>query len=342
MINSDWKKFWKDQNRTLEIYFDFLIVEKGLSQNTIFSYKRDFKLLCMYIFNSTWFEKNVLPKRKKNLNLSIDYITNKKRLIPLRNLNHDILKNFFYQLEKNGFKSTSRARFHSTLKQFYAFEVKQKNISENPIEFIDKPSVRRSLPKILTATDIESLLNYIRKNPSKNDSKAKLKKKKKIKCLIEILYSTGLRVSELINLKIEDIDLNKRTLVIFGKGGKERNAYFTAKASKAIKEWIDITPQSTEFLFPSHGVSGHITRDSVNKILSEISNELGFDSNQLTPHKLRHAFATHLLNKGADLRVIQQLLGHSNVSTTEIYTHILDSETVETVLRNHPLGKSLS
>ena len=146
----------------------------------------------------------------------------------------------------------------------------------------------------------------------------------------------------MINLKIGDIDLNKRTLVVFGKGGKERNAYFTAKASKAIKEWLNCNPDSSEFLFPSHGVSGHITRDSVNKILSEISIELGLDNNQLTPHKLRHAFATHMLNKGADIRVIQQLLGHSNVSTTEIYTHILDSETVETVLKNHPLGKSLS
>ena len=342
MIYSDWEKFWRDQNRILEIFFDFLIIEKGLSQNTIFSYKRDFKLLCIYLFDSHWFKKNVSPRRKKNFYESINNQSSKKNLISLRQLNHNILRDFFYQLENNGFKNTSRARFHSTLKQFYNYELKQKNVDENPIEFIDKPNVKRNLPTILNENDIDSLLHHIRKNPLKSDSIAKQKKIKKIKCLIEILYSTGLRVSELINLKVGDIDLNKRTLVIFGKGGKERNAYFTAKASKAIKEWIDIIPQSAEFLFPSHGVSGHITRDSVNKILSEISNELGFDSNQLTPHKLRHAFATHLLNKGADLRVIQQLLGHSNVSTTEIYTHILDSETVETVLRNHPLGKSLS
>ena len=149
----------------------------------------------------------------------------------------------------------------------------------------------------------------LEKNSLKNDSKAKQKKKIKIKCLIEILYSTGLRVSELINLKIQDIDLNKRTLVVFGKGGKERNAYFTTKTAKSIIDWIDCNPDSNkEFFFPSHVSSGHITRDSVNKILTEISSELGFSNNQLTPHKLRHAFATHMLNKGADIRVIQQLL----------------------------------
>ena len=148
-------------------------------------------------------------------------------------------------------------------------------------------------------------------------------------------------MSELINLKIQDIDLKKRTLVVFGKGGKERNAYFTTKTAKSIMDWIDFSSNKEKYLFPSHSVSGHITRDSVNKILTEISNELGFSKNQLTPHKLRHAFATHMLNKGADIRVIQQLLGHANVSTTEIYTHILDSETIETVLKNHPLEKSL-
>ena len=123
MIYSDWEKFWRDQNRILEIFFDFLIVEKGLSQNTIFSYKRDFKLLSMYLFDSNWFEKNISPKRKKNFYESINNTSGKKKLISLRHLNHNILRDFFYQLEKNGFKNTSRARFHSTLKQFYDYEL---------------------------------------------------------------------------------------------------------------------------------------------------------------------------------------------------------------------------
>ena len=232
MIYSDWEKFWRDQNRILEIFFDFLIVEKGLSQNTIFSYKRDFKLLCIYLFDSDWFKKNILPKRKKNFYKSINNKSSKKKLVSLRKLNHNILRDFFYQLEKNGFKNTSRARFHSALKQFYDYELKQKNVVENPIEFVDKPSVKRNLPTVLNENDIDSLLLYIRKNPIKNDSVAKQRKKQKIKCLIEILYSTGLRVSELINLKIRDIDLNKRTLVVFGKGGKERNTFFLRRLKK--------------------------------------------------------------------------------------------------------------
>tara|TARA_A100001388_G_scaffold107770_1_gene79070 strand:+ start:2123 stop:3154 length:1032 start_codon:yes stop_codon:yes gene_type:complete len=342
MIDLNWEKFWRDQNRILEIFFDFLIVEKGLSQNTVFSYKRDFKLLSLYLYNSAWFKKNVSPqKRQKDFYHSIDNRFNKNKLASLRHLNHKILREFFYLLKEKGFKNTSRARIHSTLKQFFDYELKQKNISASPIEFIDKPNVKRSLPTILSEKDIDTLLHFIRKGPLKNDSKAKQKKKIKIKCLIEILYSTGLRVSELINLKIQDIDLKKRTLVVFGKGGKERNAYFTTKTAKSIIDWIDYSSNKEKYLFPSHSVSGHITRDSVNKILTEISNELGFSKNQLTPHKLRHAFATHMLNKGADIRVIQQLLGHANVSTTEIYTHILDSETIETVLKNHPLEKSL-
>ena len=181
-------------------------------------------------------------------------------------------------------------------------------------------------------------MHFIRKSPIKNDSKAKQKKKIKIKCLIEILYSTGLRVSELINLKIQDIDLKKRTLVVFGKGGKERNAYFTTKTAKSIIDWIDCSSNKEKYLFPSHSVSGHITRDSVNKILTEISSELGFSKNQLTPHKLRHAFATHLLNRGADLRSVQLLLGHSDLSTTQIYTHIAKQRLSEVLKNHHPRG----
>ena len=131
-------------------------------------------------------------------------------------------------------------------------------------------------------------------------------------------------------------------LRILGKGQKERNVYFTSKVAKSLDEWIDLISDSSIFLFPSHSVLGHITRDSVNKILADIASDLGLDRKKLSPHKLRHAFATHLLQKGADIRVIQELLGHSNISTTEIYTHILDSETLESVNENHPLVKSLS
>ena len=141
MIDLNWEKFWRDQNRILEIFFDFLIVEKGLSQNTVFSYKRDFKLLSLYLYNSAWFKKNVSPqKRQKDFYHSIDNRFNKNKLASLRHLNHKILREFFYLLKEKGFKNTSRARIHSTLKQFFDYELKQKNISASPLEFIDKVS----------------------------------------------------------------------------------------------------------------------------------------------------------------------------------------------------------
>ncbi len=338
---SEWEIYWKDQNKNLEIFFDYLLIEKGLSQSTIFSYKRDIKLLCIYLYNSDWFKINIYPsKRRKDSSSLINKVLKKGNLFLIRYLKQDILRDFFYQLEENDFKSSSRARIHSSLMQYYNFELKLGNIVNNPLEFVEKPNINRNLPNILTEEDIDKLLSYIRKGASKSDSLAKKRKKIKIKCLIEILYSTGLRVSELINLKVQDINITKRTLVVFGKGGKERNAYFTTKAAKSIKSWLEINPQIENYLFPSHGVSGHITRDSINKILAEVSVQLGFKKSQLSPHKLRHAFATHMLTKGADIRVIQQLLWHSNISTTEIYTHILDTETLDKVIKNHPLGKS--
>ncbi|MEC7831113.1 MAG: tyrosine-type recombinase/integrase [Pseudomonadota bacterium] len=343
MINLSWKKYWRDQNRILEIFFDYLSVEKGLSNNTIFSYKRDFKLLSTYLYNRKWFKKYVFPSRsKKNHFNFIDRYNDSLKPKSLRQLNYSHLKDFFENLEKKGFKNTSRARFHSTFKQFFEFEVRQKYIKENPMEFIEKPRIMKRLPPVLTKSEMKKLLQYIRRSPPKNESESQKNKRLRIKCLIELLYSTGVRVSELINIKIEDIDINGRVLRVFGKGRKERNAYFTVDTSEALEEWMTLIPSSSSsFLFPSHGALGHITRDSINKTLSSLSNKLEFSKNKLTPHKLRHAFATHLLKKGADIRIIQQLLGHSNISTTEIYTHVLDSETIESVKKSHPLEKSL-
>ncbi len=345
MIDVDWEKYWKDQTRILEVYFDYLLVEKGLTKNTIFSYRRDFKLLSSFLYNSDWFKENVFSEKTKKKDFSKISDLNKarrKRPISIININQEILKIFFQILNLNGFKNTSLARFYSTLKQFYDFEVRQNIIEENPIEFLDKPQINRRLPSVLTKTEIKKLLKYINESPKKDESLFKKTKRIRIKCLIEVLYSTGVRISELVNLKLSDIDSKKRMLRILGKGQKERNVYFTSKVEKSLDEWIDLIPNDSEFLFPSRSVLGHITRDSVNKILADIASNLGLDRKKLSPHKLRHAFATHLLQKGADIRVIQELLGHSNISTTEIYTHILDSETLESVNEKHPLVKSLS
>ncbi len=345
MLDVDWEKYWKGQTRILEVYFDYLLVEKGLSKNTIFSYRRDFKLLSSFLYNPDWFKNNVFSEKTKRKDFSkisnLDQV-GRERPLSIININQEILKNFFKSLNINGFKNTSMARFYSTLKQFYDFEVRQNIINENPIEFLDKPQIKRKLPSVLTEKEMVVLLKHVRGGAKKGESLSKKNKRIKVKCIIEVLYSTGIRISELVNLKLNDIDTKKRMLRIFGKGQKERNVYFTSKVAKSLEEWINLIPDSSIFLFPSYSVLGHMTRDSVNKILADIANDLGFDRKKLSPHKLRHAFATHLLQKGADIRVIQELLGHSNISTTEIYTHILDSETLESVNENHPLVKSLS
>ena len=141
------------------------------------------------------------------------------------------------------------------------------------------------------------------------------KKKKHLRtsCIVEILYATGMRVSELITLKISDLRLQRRILNVIGKGDKQRIIPITTRTVDIINEWMCYVPEDSVYLFPSYGMSGHITRDSINKLLFNISSETNIDRKRLTPHKLRHAFATHIMNRGADLRVVQELLGHSSI-----------------------------
>jgi integrase/recombinase XerD len=148
-----------------------------------------------------------------------------------------------------------------------------------------------------------------------------------------------MRVSELTTLRVSDLRLQRRILNVLGKGDKQRIVPITVRTANIIKEWMEYVPESSDYLFPSYGMSGHITRDSINKLLADISLETNIDRKRLTPHKLRHAFATHIMNRGADIRVVQELLGHSSISTTEIYTHILESRMVESLKNSHPLSK---
>tara|TARA_A100000164_G_scaffold67940_1_gene56651 strand:- start:11024 stop:11479 length:456 start_codon:yes stop_codon:yes gene_type:complete len=148
-----------------------------------------------------------------------------------------------------------------------------------------------------------------------------------------------MRVSELITLRISDLRLQRRILNVLGKGDKQRIVPITVRTANIIEEWRKHVPEYSDYLFPSYGMSGHITRDSINKLLVDISLATNIDRKRLTPHKLRHAFATHIMNRGADIRVVQELLGHSSISTTEIYTHILESRMVESLKNSHPLSK---
>ena len=170
-------------------------------------------------------------------------------------------------------------------------------------------------------------------------SESKKKKSLRTACLVEVLYATGMRVSELITLKLSDLRLNRRILNVIGKGNKQRIIPITSRAHDIIVKWLNYIPENSLYLFPSYGIKGHITRDTVNKLLVDISLNTNIDRKRLTPHKLRHAFATHIMNRGADLRVVQELLGHSSISTTEIYTHVLDTRLIDLLKKSHPLSK---
>ena len=200
-------------------------------------------------------------------------------------------------------------------------------------EIRDSPTVQ-----LLNEEEVEEILSYIR-NLVNIGSESKKKKSLRTACLVEVLYATGMRVSELITLRLSDLRLSRRILNVIGKGNKQRIIPITSRAHDIIVKWMNYVPESSEYLFPSYGVNGHITRDSVNKLLVDISLNTNIDRKRLTPHKLRHAFATHIMNRGADLRVVQELLGHSSISTTEIYTHILDTRLVYLLKKSHPLSK---
>ena len=203
---------------------------------------------------------------------------------------------------------------------------------------IDRIPSKRVLPDVLSEEEVEEILKYVR-NSINIGSESKKKKSLRTACLVEVLYATGMRVSELINLKLSDLRLSRRILNVIGKGNKQRIIPITSRAHDIIIKWMNYIPENSIYLFPSYGINGHITRDAVNKLLADISLNTDIDRKRLTPHKLRHAFATHIMNRGADLRVVQELLGHSSISTTEIYTHILDKRLVDLLKKSHPLSK---
>ena len=341
--NRDWKSYWSDQELNLDLFFNYLSIEKGLSKNTIQSYKNDFKVICSYLWSPKNFQENVFPNsNKKKFYLIIKNASSENIILnqSLREITTEHIISYLEEITKKGFKKSTRSRIYSTLNQFYSYEKTKGRIAKNPMDTIGRPQISRSLPKTLSEEEVDLLLNYIRISPEGGETDFQKKKRLRSLCLIEILYSTGMRVSELVNLKVRDIDILKRTVRITAKGDKERKVYFTTSTKKVIEGWMSFLPNGSSYLFPSHSGVGHLTRDSVNKILFIFAKNLGFDKKKLSPHKLRHAFATHLLNRGADIRVIQELLGHSNIATTEIYTHILDSELISSVKSNHPLSKT--
>lgn len=249
----------------------------------------------------------------------------------------DDIRGFLSALADRQLAASSSARKLSTLRQFFGFLQGDGHRSDNPTAIVDSPRQGRSLPKVLSEADVDRLLAATRtvKGPAGI----------RLTAMMELLYATGLRVSELVALPLNAVTGKRQFLLVTGKGNKERLVPITGEARAAVDAYLEIwlmfvpDGKQSKFLFPSRGKEGHITRRRFAQMLSDLAPGAGLHHHQVSPHILRHAFASHLLANGADLRLVQQMLGHADISTTQIYTHVLDARLKNLVDDMHPLSK---
>ena len=245
---------------------------------------------------------------------------------------------WFADLSRRGLSAATAARRRSSARQFYRFALAEGWRTDDPSRRLDAPKQGRPLPKVLSRVEIDALLAA----SAARDAAAGLR----LVALVEMAYASGLRVSELLGLKVEVVRRDPAYLIVRGKGGKERLAPLNAAAREAIKAWLVVRdakrrPEAPDspWLFPSSGRTGHLTPRRFAQLLDEAAITAGIDPARVSPHVLRHAFATHLLEGGADLRVVQTLLGHVDIATTQIYTHVATDRLAQVVQQNHPLAR---
>ena len=295
-----------------EAFIEMLAAERGASANTLQAYRRDLD----------------------------DFRAQTGRLAEA---GADEVRAYLAGLAQRGFAATSQARRLSALRQFFRFLVADGLRSDDPTSTADRPKPRRSLPKVLTIGDVEILLNAARTGAHAPDlSSFRRLAALRLLALLELLYATGLRVSELVSLPISAGRGGKPFIMVRGKGGRERLVPLNSASHRALGDYLAARAAlgrgDAKWLFPADSQSGHLTRQAFARDLKALAARAGLDAAKLSPHVLRHAFATHLLSGGADLRVVQTLLGHADISTTQIYTHVLDERLRQLVHDHHPLA----
>lgn len=254
------------------------------------------------------------------------------------------VEDYLISCEAEGLSPATRARRLSAIRQLYRFAHEEGWRADNPALRMKGPGSAQRLPKVLTHDEVDRLLDAAR------DKGRSLQDQIRNRALVELLYATGMRVSELVELPVAAVRGDPRMILVRGKGGKERMVPLSIPAREAAQDWLsrrDATDEAdrkagraaSKFLFPGRGAGGHLTRHHFYVLIKQIAALAGVSPSKVTPHTLRHAFATHLLAGGADLRVIQTLLGHADVATTEIYTHVLDDHLKSLVLDHHPLAQ---
>jgi len=284
-----------------------LAAERGAARNTLESYRRD-------LAHFSGFHSG-----------AIDAATTQD------------VRDYLASLESQGMAASTAARRLSALRQYFRFLVSEEMRPDNPAQPIDGPKRRRPLPKVLSVEEVDRLLQAARAYDGPEGIR--------LVALMELLYATGLRVSELLTLPFPAVRASTSTIIVKGKGGRERMVPLTGAALDALADYAVVRDRfirreiDGKWLFPSRSRGGHLTRQRFSQLVKELAEVAGIDPGKVSPHTLRHAFASHLLANGADLREVQQMLGHADISTTQIYTHVLEQRLQDYVKEHHPLAE---
>jgi integrase/recombinase XerD len=301
----------------VEAFLEMMSAERGAAANTLQSYRRDLDDYGAFLSaRGSGFER----------------------------ANAQAVRAYLIDLDDRGFAATSTARRLSAVRQFHQFLFSEGVRSDDPTGTVEGPRKPVRLPKVMSEAEAERLIEGARLAAQRTDKDVLAQlRAARLYALVEMLYATGLRVSELVSLPVTAMRRDARFFTIRGKGGHERIVPLTDKAREAASAYLAMREArgqaKSPWLFPSFGESGHLTRQAFARDLKELAVAVGILPAKVSPHVLRHAFASHLLQNGADLRVVQQLLGHADISTTQIYTHVLEDRLRALVAEHHPLAK---
>ena len=307
--------------RTIDLFLDMLAAEQGAGDNTLNAYRGDLEDLSAFLAHA-----------------KLDFAR----------ADTQALRDYLADLDHRGFKSSSVARRLSSMRHLFRFLLGEGLRGDDPAAILSGPKRGRTLPKVLSMQDVDRLLAQAQTAANIPDLSASQRLRAlRLACLLEVLYATGLRVSELVTLPLSAARRDARMIVVRGKGNKERFVPLNDAARRAMEIYLAAAGETggkpaghkaAKWLFPSFGESGHLTRQHFARELKELAAAAGIPPRLVSPHVLRHAFASHLLHNGADLRIVQTLLGHTDISTTQIYTHIVEERLKSLVRDLHPLA----
>ena len=309
--------------KLIDLFLDMLAAEQGAGENTLEAYRRD-------------------------LEDSSEFLGRSQQSFATAQT--DKLRDYLSDLDTRGFKSSSVARRLSAIRHLFRFLLNERIRSDDPAAILSGPKRGRGLPKVLSISDVDRMLTRAKElTEAAEASSSHRLRAMRLYCLLEVLYATGLRVSELVSLPRSAARNDARMIVVRGKGSKERLVPLNDASRRAMSDYLAMTEATksaknkgaavSKWLFPSFGESGHLTRQHFARDLKELAAAAGLAPRLVSPHVLRHAFASHLLHNGADLRIVQTLLGHTDISTTQIYTHVVEERLKSLVRDLHPLAE---